>query len=99
MDESVSKLDELEALQPQVDSEITTLYTEKIFSNWEQCETFLNAWAKKQGFQIIKNYVYHIEDVVHQQTFTCDYSRSYDSKSKKHNHILNSLIIEFEDSK
>ncbi|CAB4473929.1 unnamed protein product [Rhizophagus irregularis] len=33
------------------------LYSGKTFRSWEECEQFLNEWAKSQGFHIIKDRV------------------------------------------
>ncbi|PKC12062.1 hypothetical protein RhiirA5_412309 [Rhizophagus irregularis] len=32
-----------------------SLYSGKTFTSWEECEQFLNEWAKSQGFHIIKD--------------------------------------------
>ncbi|CAB4481554.1 unnamed protein product [Rhizophagus irregularis] len=34
-----------------------SLYSGKTFTSWEECEQFLNEWAKSQGFHIIKDRV------------------------------------------
>ncbi|CAG8661851.1 727_t:CDS:1, partial [Scutellospora calospora] len=46
-----------------IEPETVNLYVVKTFQNWELCEAFLCKWAKKQGFRIIKDRVYHEEDV------------------------------------
>jgi hypothetical protein len=37
--------------------ETTSLFSGKKFPLWEVCETFINKWAKRQGFCIVKDCV------------------------------------------
>jgi hypothetical protein len=37
--------------------ETASLFSGKQFPSWEACETFINEWAKGQGFRIVKDRV------------------------------------------
>ncbi|CAG8818925.1 5716_t:CDS:1, partial [Dentiscutata erythropus] len=55
MNEITVNEDNSQINQSYTKTETATLYTGKKFSNWELCKAFLNKWAKKQGFHLIKN--------------------------------------------
>ena len=38
-----------------VQGDDAVLYSGKKFSSWDECETFITEWAKRQGFYIIKD--------------------------------------------
>ena len=58
------------------------MYSGKRFSTWDACETFINEWAKDQGFRIIKGRIHRDGDTIRRRTFQCDCSHSYNSNSK-----------------
>ena len=74
MDGGVDSPTELESI---------TLYEGKKFSTWEICESFLDVWAKKQGFRIIKDRVLREDGFVRRRAFICDHGRTYESNSNK----------------
>jgi hypothetical protein len=51
------------------------------FTSWDECERFLNEWAKSQDFHLIKDHVTRNEGVIRRRTFICDYGRTYKSNS------------------
>ncbi|CAB5387255.1 unnamed protein product [Rhizophagus irregularis] len=55
----------------------------KIFSSWEECDSFFDGWSKKNGFHIKKDRVLRKEGNIRRQTYLCVHSGSYESKSKK----------------
>ncbi|CAG8738773.1 10644_t:CDS:2, partial [Funneliformis caledonium] len=74
MDGEVDSPTELESI---------TLYEGKKFSTWEICESFLDVWAKKQDFRIIKDRVLREDSFVYKRAFICDHGRTYESNSNK----------------
>ncbi|RIA98339.1 hypothetical protein C1645_870788 [Glomus cerebriforme] len=63
--------------------EHSLLYSGKKFKLWEDCEIFINKWAKLQGFQIIRDRVTHEGDIICHRTYICSYDRSYKSTFTK----------------
>ena len=59
------------------------MYSGKTFTSWEECEHFLNKWAKDQGFHVIKDHVTHESGIVHRRSFICDHSRTYEPSTTK----------------
>ena len=53
------------------------------FSSWKACETFINKWAKEQGFYLVKDRVFRENGVLRRRTFVCNHSRIYNSTSSK----------------
>ena len=41
--------------------EHTLLYSGKKFELWEDCESFINEWAKQQDFRLIKDWLLMLE--------------------------------------
>ncbi|CAG8734206.1 10950_t:CDS:2, partial [Funneliformis caledonium] len=99
MDGEVDSPTELESI---------TLYEGKKFFTWEICESFLDVWAKKQGFRIIKDWMLR-ENSFDSLSFlvntSCPKNKNPDTSVfvnkivDKHNHELNKDRIEFEKSK
>ncbi|CAG8592177.1 6730_t:CDS:1, partial [Scutellospora calospora] len=42
----------------------STLNTGKTFLNWDSCKSFLQKWAKKQDFHVVKDQMYQENGVV-----------------------------------
>ena len=61
----------------------TSLYSRKTFTSWEECEHFLNKWAKDQGFHVIKDCVTRESGIVRRRSFICDHSRTYEPSTTK----------------
>ncbi|CAG8831761.1 25731_t:CDS:2, partial [Gigaspora margarita] len=47
-------------------NEYSALYSEKRFTLWEICENFINNWAKRRGFYLVKDQVTHKDGIIHQ---------------------------------
>ena len=60
-----------------------SLFSEKKFTSWDECEKFLVEWSKLQGFHIIKDHVRRDEGVIRHRTFICSHGRAYQSHSTK----------------
>jgi len=61
-----------------------SLFSGRRFASWDECERFLNEWAKSQGFHLIKDRVTHdAEGITRRRTFICDHGRTYKSNSTK----------------
>ncbi|CAB5299106.1 unnamed protein product [Rhizophagus irregularis] len=74
-----------ENLLPYPSNEVTNsdLFSGKIFSSWEECDSFFDGWSKKNGFHIKKDRVLHEEGNIRRRTYLCVHGGSYESKSKK----------------
>jgi len=59
------------------------LYSGKKFSSWDECETFITEWAKRQGFYIIKDRAHRENGILRRRTFICKHSRSHSSVTNK----------------
>ncbi|CAB4417730.1 unnamed protein product [Rhizophagus irregularis] len=59
------------------------LFSGKIFSSWEECDSFFDGWSKKNGFHIKKDRVLREEGNIRRRTYLCVHGGSYESKSKK----------------
>ena len=59
------------------------LFSGKIFSTWEDCDSFLNEWSKQQGFHIKKDRVQRENGFIRRHMYLCDHSQSYNSKFMK----------------
>ncbi|CAG8826218.1 41916_t:CDS:2, partial [Gigaspora margarita] len=76
-----------------------SLYSEKKFATWELCETFLNEWAKFQGFHIIKDRVQYDNEETYQH-FLNDFYCYRNSLSKNaFEKYFNNLIQDFSNAK
>ncbi|CAG8468303.1 10502_t:CDS:2, partial [Racocetra fulgida] len=65
------------------ENEHSALYSEKRFTLWEICENFINDWAKRCGFYLIKDQVTCEDGIIRRRTYLCNHSRSYESTSEK----------------
>ncbi|CAG8486801.1 10775_t:CDS:2 [Funneliformis caledonium] len=65
------------------ENELASLFSRKKFTSWEACETFINKWAKVQGFHIVKDQVVRENGVLRRRTFICNHSRTYNFSSNK----------------
>ncbi|CAB4495612.1 unnamed protein product [Rhizophagus irregularis] len=74
-----------ENLLPYPSNEVTNsdLFSGKIFSCWEECDSFFDGWSKKNGFHIKKDRVLREEGNIRRRTYLCVHGGSYESKSKK----------------
>ncbi|CAB4414213.1 unnamed protein product [Rhizophagus irregularis] len=70
------------------EDEHVLLYTGKRFELWDDCEDFVSAWAKRQGFRIIKDRVVRDGGVIRCRTYICSHGRTYDSTSAKDTTVL-----------
>ena len=59
------------------------LSVDTTFSCWDSCNTFLRAWAKNEGFHLIKDRVDRDNDIITRRTYICVHGRTYDSSSDK----------------
>ncbi|CAB5115735.1 unnamed protein product [Rhizophagus irregularis] len=59
----------------------SALFSGKKFTSWDECEMFLNEWAKQQGFHLIKDRVTRDDGVIRRRTFICSHGRTYESNS------------------
>ncbi|PKY52520.1 hypothetical protein RhiirA4_412104, partial [Rhizophagus irregularis] len=55
----------------------SALFSGKKFTSWDECEMFLNEWAKQQGFHLIKDRVTRDDGVIRRRTFICSHGRTY----------------------
>ncbi|CAB5188566.1 unnamed protein product [Rhizophagus irregularis] len=61
----------------------SALFSGKKFTSWDECEMFLNEWAKQQGFHLIKDRVTRDDGVIRRRTFICSHGRTYESNSSR----------------
>ncbi|CAG8651281.1 17182_t:CDS:2, partial [Gigaspora rosea] len=90
--------------------ESSSLFSGKQFDTWDECELFLNKWAKNKEFRLIKGHVTWENGFLRRRTYLCDHGGSYESNTVKdtvtkktqfdtHNHPLDRSKIIFEDEK
>lgn len=65
------------------ENDYVLLYSGKRFKLWEECESFISAWAKHQGFRAIKDRVHRDGGVIRRRTYICSHGRTYESNSIK----------------
>ncbi|CAB4408706.1 unnamed protein product [Rhizophagus irregularis] len=61
----------------------SALFSGKKFTSWDECEMFLNEWAKQQGFHLIKDRITRDDGVIRRRTFICSHGRTYESNSSR----------------
>jgi hypothetical protein len=59
------------------------LFSGKVFQTWDDCDSFLDSWSKKNGFRLKKDRVEREGGVIRRRTYLCDHGGSYNSNSKK----------------
>ncbi|RIB07697.1 hypothetical protein C2G38_2045778 [Gigaspora rosea] len=63
--------------------ESSSLFSGKQFDTWDECELFLNKWAKNKEFRLIKGHVTWENGFLRRRTYLCDHGGSYESNTVK----------------
>ena len=53
--------------------ESSSLFSGKKFGTWDECEFFLNEWAKDKGFHFFKGRVTRKNGVLRRRTYLCNH--------------------------
>jgi len=59
------------------------LFLGKDFSSWDSCDAFLDTWAKKEGFYIVKSRVHRDNGIIRRRAYICVHGRTHNSSSEK----------------
>ncbi|CAG8642836.1 18839_t:CDS:1 [Racocetra fulgida] len=76
-------LESQEAVHTNVENEAVSLFKGKVLTSWETCNSFITEWARKRGFNIIKDRVHCKENVIRRRTYICEHGRNYETNSEK----------------
>lgn len=70
-------------MMSQNEIESSSLFSGKKFGTWDECELFLNEWARDKGFRFIKGRVTRENGVLRRRTYLCDHGGFYESNTEK----------------